>query len=137
MTSCRWARWFVNIAVAGALSITVAAPLASAAGPCDELDPCAAKACRIDAEIARAKAKGNARDLARLERARGEMGHCSDEGLKQKRKVALDQAQRRVDLRAADLQKAEATGNAAAIKKAQRNLDGARKTLTDLQNSPL
>ena len=81
------------------------------------------------------EAKGNTKDVARLERARG--GHCSDEGLKQKRKMALEQAQRRVDQRAADLQKAEASGNAAAIKKAQRKLESARKTLTDLQNAPL
>jgi hypothetical protein len=134
MTSCCW---FIRIAIAAALSVTIAAPLASAAGPCDELDPCAARACRIDTEIARAKAKGNTKDVARLERARSEMGHCSDEGLKQKRKMALEQAQRRVDQRAADLQKAEASGNAAAIKKAQRKLESARKTLTDLQNAPL
>jgi hypothetical protein len=134
MTSCCW---FIRIAVAAALSVTIAAPLASAAGPCDELDPCAARACRIDTEIARAKAKGNTKDVARLERARSEMGHCSDEGLKQKRKMALEQAQRRVDQRAADLQKAEASGNAAAIKKPQRKLESARKTLTDLQNAPL
>ena len=134
MTSCCW---FIRIAIAAALSVTIAAPLASAAGPCDELDPCAARACRIDTEIARAKAKGNTKDVARLERSRSEMGHCSDEGLKQKRKMALEQAQRRVDQRAADLQKAEASGNAAAIKKAQRKLESARKTLTDLQNSPL
>ena len=131
----RW--WFIRIAIASALSVTIAAPLASAAGPCDELDPCAARACRIDTEIARAKAKGNTKDIARLERARSEMGHCSDEGLKQKRKMALEQAQRRVDQRTADLQKAEASGNAAAIKKAQGKLDSARKTLTDLQNAPL
>ena len=134
MTSCRWS---IRTAIATTLYITMAAPLAFAAGPCDELDPCAAKACRIDTELAQAKAKGNARDVARLERARSEMGHCSDEGLKQKRKMALEQAQRRVDKRAADLQKADAAGDAAAIKKAQRKLESARKTLTDLQNSPL
>ena len=134
MTVCRWS---LRIAIAAALSITMAAPLAIAAGPCDDLDPCAARACRIDTEIARAKAKGNAREVAKLERARSEMGHCSDEGLKQKRKMALDQAQRWVDQRAAELRKAEASGDAAAIRKAQRKLDSARKTLTDLQNSPL
>ena len=134
MTSCRWS---LRIGLAAVLSLPIAVPLACAAGPCDNLGPCAARACRIDAELAQAKAKGNARDVERLERARSEMAHCSDEGLKEKRKMALDQAQRRVDQRAADLQKAEASGNAAAIKKAQRRLESARKTLTDLQNAPL
>jgi len=131
-------RWSSRAAIATATSIALAAPLSFAAAPCEDLkDPCAAKACRIDADLARAKAKGNANDVARLERARGEMSHCSAEGLEEKRKMALEQAQRRVDKRTADLQKAEASGNPAAVKKAQRNLDGARKTLTDLQNSPL
>jgi len=133
MTSCR--SW-IRLAVAGAVAL--GAPLAYAAAPCDDLkDPCAARACRIDAELAKAQAKGNTSDVARLERARSEMSRCSAEGLEQKRKMALEQAQRRVDQRGADLKKAEATGNAAAIKKAQGKLDGARKTLADLQNAPL
>src|SRR5215468_7751057 len=124
------------IAVAGALAL--GAPLAHAAGTCDDVkDPCAARSCRIEADLAKARAKGNASDVARLERAKSEMSHCSAEGLDQKRKMALEQAQRRVDQRTADLKKAEASGNPAAIKKAQGKLDGARKTLTDLQNAPL
>ena len=122
MTSCRW-----PIRFAIATAIAFATPLACAAASCDALDPCAAKACRIDAQIAQAKANGNTRQLASLERARGEMVHCSDEGLKQKRKVALEQAQRRIDQRSADLKKAEATGDAAQLKKAQRKLESARK----------
>jgi hypothetical protein len=51
--------------------------------------------------------------------------------------MALDQAQRKVDQRTADLEKAEATGNAAAIKKAQGKLNSAQKTLSDLQKAPL
>ena len=132
MRSCRWP---VRIAIAAAVSIV--ASLAFAAGPCDDLTPCAARACRIDAGVARAKAKGNAREVAALERSRAELARCSDDGLKQMRKVALEQAQHRIDQREADLKKAEVAGNAATIKKAQRRLDSARKTFTDLQNSPL
>src|SRR5262249_19088922 len=132
MTSCRWS---IRFAIAVVSAAALGAPLANAAVACEDVkDPCAARACRIDADLAKAQAKGNASDVARLERAKSEMSHCSAEGLEQKRKMALDQAQRRVDQRAADLKKAEATGNAAAIKKAQGKLDGARKTLTDLQN---
>ena len=134
MTACRG---FIPFAVATAISMTLSAHTFAAA-PCEDIkDPCAAKACRIDADLARAKAKGNANDVARLERARGEMSRCSAEGLEEKRKMALDQAQRRVDQRAADLKKAEASGNAAAIKKAQGKLDSAQKTLADLQKAPL
>src|SRR5205823_3232433 len=104
---------------------------------CDAQEPCAAKACRFDAEIAKAKAKGNTRQLAALERSRGEMVHCSDDGLKQKRKVALDQAQRRIDRREAELKKIEASGNAAKVKKAQRNLESARKAYAEIEKSPL
>jgi pyruvate/2-oxoglutarate dehydrogenase complex dihydrolipoamide acyltransferase (E2) component len=126
-----------SIRVAIATAFVVAAPLACAAGSCDALDPCAAKACRIDAQIAQAKAKGSSRQLAGLERARAESVHCSDEGVKQKRKVALEQAQRRIDQRAADLKKVEATGDAGRIKKAQRKLESARKAYAEIENSPL
>ena len=126
---------YIRIAIAAAVS--VAAPLAGAAVSCDALEPCAAKACRLDAEIAQAKIKGTARQLAGLERARGEMAHCSDDGLKQKRKVALEQAQRRIGQREADLRKAEAGGNAAKIKKAERKLESARKAFVDIKSSPL
>lgn len=120
-----------------ALAACCAASLAYAEPSCDALDPCAAKACRLDADIAQAKAKGSTRELARLERARAEIGHCSDEGLKQKRNVALEQAQHRIDQRTADLQKAEATGDAAKIKKAQRRLESARKVYSGLESAPL
>ena len=126
--------WPVRVAIATVVAF--AAPLAYAAS-CDALDPCAAKACRIDVQIAQAKAKGNTRQLASLERARGEMVHCSDEGLKQKRRVALEQAQRRIDQRSADLKKAEATGDAAQLKKAQRKLESARKAYSEIESSPL
>ncbi len=109
--------WSMRIAIAAAAS--VAAPLTLAAASCDSPDPCAARACRLDADIARAKAQANTKALARLERERADMGHCSDDGLKQKRKVALEQAQHRIDLREAELKKVEATGSAAKTKKAQ------------------
>jgi len=127
--------WSMRIAIAAAAS--VAAPLTLAAASCDSPDPCAARACRLDAEIARAKAQANTKALARLERERAGMGHCSDDGLKQKRKVALEQAQRRIDLREAELKKVEATGNAAKTKKAQRNLESARKAYAEIDKAPL
>ena len=132
MTACRW-----SLHIAIAIAALIAAPLASAAASCDSLEPCAAKACRLDAEIAQAKAKGKTRQVDSLERARAEMVHCSDDGLKQKRKVALEQAQRRIDQRAADLEKAEATGSASKIKKAQRKLESARKAYAEIESSPL
>jgi hypothetical protein len=110
---------------------------ARAAAACEKLDGCAAKACRIDAQIAEAKADGKSRLLPALERSRAEIGHCSDDGLKQKRKVALEQAQRRIDQRAEDVKKAEATGDAAKIKKAQRRLESAQHARDEIQNSPL
>lgn len=130
-----WRLRFLAIAIA-AVGCT-AAPHALAAESCDPLAPCAAKACRLDAEIAQAKAKGNAKQVAALEHTRAENTHCSDDGLKQKREVALAQAQRRIDQRAADLEKAQSTGNAAKIDKAQRKLDSARKAFSDLQKAPL
>ena len=111
--------------------------LVCAAQSCNALQGCAAKACRLDAEIEMAKAKGDATRLASLERERGQMGRCTDEGLKQKRKVALDQAQKRIDKRASELEKAQASGDASKIKKAQRNLDSARKAYAQIENSPL
>jgi len=127
--------WSMHIAIAAAAS--VAAPLTLAAASCNSPDPCAARACRLDADIARAKAQANTKALARLERERADMGHCSDDGLKQKRKVALEQAQRHIDLREAQLKKVEATGNAAKTKKAQRNLESARKSYATIEKAPL
>jgi hypothetical protein len=120
-----------------AAAVSIAAPSVFAATSCDALDPCAAKACRIDAEIAVAKAKGNTRAVTGLERTRAGLAHCSDDGLKQKRKVALEQAQRRIDQRAADLNTAQAGGDAAKIKKAERRLESARKAYTEIETSPL
>ena len=126
-----------SIRIAIAAAVCIAAPPAGAGTSCDAMDPCAAKACRIDIEITKARAKGSASQLARLERARAEMTHCSDDGLKQKRKVALDQAQGRIDQREADLKKADASGDAAKVRKAQRKLESARKAYSEIENSPL
>ena len=125
----------VRVALAAAFSL--AAPLAFAAGPSTTTGPCADKASRIEAQIAQAKAKGNNKAVANLERARSEMVHCSDDGLREKRKMALQQAQHRIDLREADLKKAEASGDPAKIKKAQQNLEGARKVYADIESAPL
>ena len=126
-----------SIRIVIATAAWLAAPFAYAAASCDALDPCAAKACRLDADIAQAKAKGNTNQLARLEREHAELARCSDDGLKQKRKVALEQAQQRIDQRAAELKLVEASGDAAKIKKAQRKLESARKAYSEIENSPL
>lgn len=120
----------------GAAYVLGAAP-ALAATSCAALEGCAAKACRIDAQLGEAKAKGNAKLVASLERDRREIAHCSDDGLKQKRKVALEQAQRRVDQREAELKAAQAGGDAAKQKKAQQRLDSANKAFADVRDSPL
>ena len=123
--------------VAIALAACCVAPAASAAGACDSLGPCAARACRLDAQIAQAKDKGQTREVAALERQRADMVHCSDDGLKQKRKMALDQAQARIDKREAELKKVQATGDAKKIGKAQRNLENAHKTYAEIERAPL
>ena len=132
MSNCRLT---VRVVILGVLGF--AAPLGWAATACESLEPCAARACRLDGEIARAKDKGNARQLAALERQRADMVHCSDDGIKQKRKMALQQAQARVDRREAELRKVEATGDAAKLKKAERNLHSARKAYAEIEKSPL
>lgn len=125
----------LRVAIAAAFSL--AASLAFAAGPSTATGPCAEKASRIDAQIAQARAKGNNKAVANLERARSELVHCSDDGLREKRRMALQQAQHRIDLREADLKKAEASGDPAKIKKAQHNLESARKVYADVESAPL
>ena len=127
--------WFTRTAVFVAAFSGM--EMVHAAAACEKLDGCAAKACRIDAQIAEAKADGKTRLLPSLERSRAEIAHCSDDGLKQKRKVALEQAQARIDKRADDLKKAEAKGDPAKIKKAQRSLESAHHAFDEIQNSPL
>lgn len=114
-----------------------AAPLAYAAAECATPDGCAAKACRLDAQIAQVKAGGDVHRLPALERARAELVHCSDDGLKQKRKMALEQAQQRIDKREADLKSAQAKGDPKKIKAAQKKLDGAHHAFDEIQSSPL
>ena len=132
MRSCRWS---ARLALASALSFAV--PIAWAATACESLTPCAARACRLDADIAKAKARGDAKGLAALERQRADMVHCSDEGVQERRKMALRQAQARIDKREAELEKAEATRDPAKIKKAQKDLESAQKSYADIEKSPL
>jgi len=127
----------MRTAVATALAAWCVMPSAWSANACDSLGPCAARTCRLDAQIAQAKDKGQAREVAALERQRTDMVHCDDDGLKQKRKMALDQAQARIDAREAELRKVQATGDAAKISKAQRNLENARKAYAEIEHSPL
>jgi uncharacterized protein DUF1090 len=132
MSNCRCLAQLAMLAIAAS-----AAPFAWAVGACESLEPCAARACRLNTEIARAKDKGNAKQVTALERQRADMVHCSDDGIKQKRKMALEQAQARIDRREAELKKAEAGGDAAKVKKAERNLQSARKAYAQIEGSPL
>jgi len=66
--------WSVRVAVFTATFTGV--QLAHAAAACEKLDGCAAKACRIEAQIAEAKADGKARLLPSLERARAEIARA-------------------------------------------------------------
>ena len=128
-------RWPARIAFA--VGVSLAVPLAWAAGDCESLSPCAARACRLDADIAKAKAKRDAKTVAALERQRADMVHCSDEGVKERRKMALQQAQARIGKREAELKKAEATRDPSKIKRAQRNLESAQKSYAEIEKSPL
>ena len=132
MQTCRW-----PVGLAFAAAFALAAPLASAAGACDALTPCAARLCRLDADIAKAKDKGDAKTVAALQRQRADMVHCSDEGVKERRKMALQQAQMRIDKREAELKQAEATKDPSKIRKAQKNLDSAQKSYAEIEKSPL
>jgi len=132
MQTCRW-----PVHVAFTAAVALAAPLAWAAGACDALTPCAARLCRLDANIAKAKDKGDAKAVSALERQRTDMVHCSDEGVQERRKMALQQAQARIDKRTVELKQAEATGSPSKIKKAQRNLESAQKNYAEIEKSPL
>ncbi len=120
-----------------ATTLLLASGSALAAAQCAGLDGCAAKACRIDAQLEQAKAAGNTKQIAGLEKARVETQHCSDDGLKAKRQAALAQAQKRIDQRTTELTAAQATNNPAKIKKAQKKLDNAQSVYKELQASPL
>ncbi len=134
-TAMKLGQWCAKATVLAAIS--AGAQLACAAESCDKLDGCAAKACRIDARIAEVKTGGNARLLPALERSRTEMAHCSDDGLKQKRKVALEQAQRRIDRAEADLKQAQAKNEPKKIKSTHKRLENARHAFDEIQSSPL
>src|SRR2546423_14608470 len=71
MAACGWSM-LIGIATAG----SVAAPLAFAATSCDTLGPCAPKACRLDADIAQANAKGQTPQPVSLEPAPAANVHC-------------------------------------------------------------
>ena len=127
--------WRVAMAMAAAASI--GAGSARAEDSCAKLDGCAAKSCRIDAQIAEATAEGKTKLLPALERARAGMAHCNDDGVRQKRKVALEQAQRRIDRREDDLKQAQAKNDAKKIEAARKRLESARHAYDEIKNSPL
>ena len=123
-----------------AIVLVAAGAIASgthAATACDTPDPCAARACRLEAQVAQARAAGRTKEVASLEHAQAENTHCSDDGLKARRAAALAQAQQGIDKRTADLAKAQSTGDAAKIRKAQKKLDNAQAVYKELQDSPL
>jgi hypothetical protein len=123
--------------IAVATVLCAASPLSLAAGACDQSDPCAARSCRIDTAMAQAKANGDTKGLAKLEKAKAEMSRCSVDGLKEKRRMALEQAQKRLDKRQEEFNRATLTYDPGKIKRAQRALDDARKAYVDLETSPL
>ena len=51
--------------------------------------------------------------------------------------ISLQQAQARVDRREAELRKVEASADAAKVKRAERNLQSARKAYAEIEKSPL
>jgi hypothetical protein len=51
--------------------------------------------------------------------------------------MAFEQAQKRIDLSAAELDKVQPSGDAVKLKSAQRKLGSARKVYSEIENSPL
>ncbi len=127
--------WCIRAAVIATASLGV--QLAHAAAACEKLEGCAAKACRIDAQIEEAKAAGQDQGPS-LARARARR----DRPLQRRRAQAEAKGRARSGatshrLRQDDLKKAEAKGDPAKIKKAQKNLDSAQHAYDEIKNSPL
>ncbi|HDS1737154.1 DUF1090 domain-containing protein [Pseudomonas sp. BP8] len=80
------------------------------------LTGCAAKRSAIENQLAQARAQNNSGQIRGLEKALKEnTEHCTDEGLKAERQAKIDKAKAEVAERQADLQQAEAKGDADKI----------------------
>lgn len=99
---------------------------------------CAAKQAEIESNIAAAQARGNAREVAGLQKAlEANQRHCTDEGLAQEHAQRVEKAQKKVAEREAELAKAQSTNKQKKIDKAQQKLDRARADLDQARQRPL
>lgn len=99
-----------------------------------KLTGCAAKRQDLGHQIQQARASGDNKQQAGLEKAlRKNEAHCTDADLLKQRQAKVDQAQHEVTRREADLKKAEAKGDVEKINKRKTKLADSQKELQDAQ----
>ncbi|MDW5443258.1 DUF1090 domain-containing protein [Polaromonas sp. SM01] len=95
---------------------------------------CEAQRARIEAQIERAQAAGNSREVAGLQKAlRANKAHCSDASLAAERERNIRKATKKVAEREKDLAEAQRKGDPDKIAQRQRKLDEARQALAEAQ----
>ncbi|MCO8161677.1 DUF1090 domain-containing protein [Pseudomonas sp. 21LCFQ010] len=117
-----------------ALACTLGSPAVLAAEQAPPASGCLLKSQEINGKIQQAKADGNKREQAGLEKALSEVNaNCSETALlKQHEQKVLD-AKREVSRRQTDLNKAMAKGDPERINKRKDKLAESRKELVDAQ----
>lgn len=95
---------------------------------------CEAQRVRIEAQIERAKAEGNRKELAGLQKAlSANKANCSDASLAAERQRDIQKATKKVADREKDLAEAKRKGDPDKIAKRQGKLDQARQALAEAE----
>lgn len=125
-------RGFASFAAACALMLGV--PLAAAAAS----PACEAKRAEIEASLADAQARGQAREVRGLKKALdANRANCTDASLAKEREDDIRKARKEVAEREADLRSAQRKGDADKIAKRQSKLDDARAELERVSKPPM
>lgn len=120
------------LCLASILALGAAATPALAASPA-----CEAKRAQIEASLADAQSRGQAREVRGLKKAlAANKSKCTDALLEKERQAGIRSAQKEVETREADLKAAQRKGDADKIAKRQAKLDEARAEL-ERANKPI
>ncbi|EAV8528487.1 DUF1090 domain-containing protein [Salmonella enterica] len=97
---------------------------------------CTAKRLEVENQISYAREHNNTHQIAGLQKALREINeHCTDPQLMKQRQLKVEEKNRKVAERQAELEQARETGNPKKMAQKQKKLDHAREELQDARNA--
>ncbi|WP_101675898.1 DUF1090 domain-containing protein [Alloalcanivorax mobilis] len=117
----------VRIGLMGAVMISV---LMAGGAQAEPLSGCAAKQAEIETNLAQARSEGRKGQIRGLEKALKEhREHCTDDGLRQEREEAVQQAREELRERQQDLREARVKGDQSKIRRREQKLAESQREL--------